>query len=138
MVGQPRLSFMEAVSKAINGITDYNTRSRRSELWFWVLFDFLVSFVIILILGLININILTKIGSAIVSIASFVVALPLAIRRLHDIGKSGWYILIGLIPIVGAFILLYLYIKDSQMESNDYGPSPKYSNSIGMTSSNMI
>ena len=55
----------------------------------------------------------------------FLVSLPLCIRRLHDIGKSAWIILIGLIPIVGPIILLVFFCKDSQRESNKWGESPK-------------
>ena len=56
----------------------------------------------------------------------FIVSLPLDIRRLHDIGKNTWYILIGLIPIVGQIILLVFFCKDSSKESNKWGDSPKY------------
>ena len=56
----------------------------------------------------------------------FIVSLPLGIRRLHDIGKNAWYILIGLIPIVGQIILLVFFCKDSSKESNKWGDSPKY------------
>ena len=56
----------------------------------------------------------------------FVVSLPLGIRRLHDIGKNSWFILIGLIPIVGQIILLVFFCKDSLKENNKWGKSPKY------------
>ena len=59
----------------------------------------------------------------------FVVSLPLGIRRLHDIGKSFWFILIGLIPIIGQIVLLVLFCKDSHKERNQWGESTKYEGS---------
>ena len=55
----------------------------------------------------------------------FVVSLPLGIRRLHDIGKSFWFILIGIIPIIGQIVLLVFFCKDSLKERNQWGESPK-------------
>ena len=63
-----------------------------------------------------------------VDLYSLVVLIPsiaVSIRRLHDIGKSGWWLLIAFIPCIGAFVLLYFLIQDSQQESNQYGPNPK-------------
>ena len=50
---------------------------------------------------------------------------PVGVRRLHDIGKSGWWLLIGLIPLVGAIVLLVFAVFDSQPGDNQYGPNPK-------------
>jgi uncharacterized membrane protein YhaH (DUF805 family) len=47
------------------------------------------------------------------------------VRRLHDTGRPGWWILIGLIPLVGGIVLLVFAVSDSQPGSNEYGPSPK-------------
>ena len=58
------------------------------------------------------------------SLAVLVPSIAVAVRRLHDIGKSGWWILIGLIVCPAAFVLLYFYVQDSQPESNQYGPNP--------------
>lgn len=58
----------------------------------------------------------------------FAVLLPglgVSVRRLHDVGKSGWWLLIGLIPIIGAIWLLVLAVSDSKPGSNQYGPNPK-------------
>ena len=51
-------------------------------------------------------------------------SLAVAARRLHDIGKSGWFLLLGLIPVVGGLILLYFMVQPSKPESNEYGPAP--------------
>ena len=69
----------------------------------------------------------------------FMPSLSLAVRRLHDTGRSGCFIFIALIPLVGVFILLYFFCSDSEDASNDYGPSPKYiSNSQDNNSQNLI
>ena len=135
MEAVPPVTFGESISKAIAGITDYNSRSRRSEYWYMALLGFLFSIafnVLATFLAKITIlmYILRAIG-AIVSIASLVINLPLAVRRLHDIGKTGWLLLLIFIPLVGAIILLIWFCTDSQAEANEYGPSPKYSSGSG-------
>ena len=59
------------------------------------------------------------------SLAILLPGLAVAIRRLHDIGKSGWFVLLALIPIVGSIILIVFYVKDSEPGENKYGPNPK-------------
>ena len=51
--------------------------------------------------------------------------LAVAIRRLHDTGRSGWWLFISLVPLIGSFILLYFYLQNSQPGVNQYGPNPK-------------
>jgi len=60
------------------------------------------------------------------TLVTFIPTLSLTVRRLHDIGKSGWWYLIGIIPLVGGILLLVWYCKDSQPGSNQWGHSPKY------------
>ena len=59
-------------------------------------------------------------------LATIIPSIALEVRRLHDIGKSGWYILIAIIPVAGFFILIYYHCLDSEERQNEYGPSPKY------------
>jgi uncharacterized membrane protein YhaH (DUF805 family) len=60
-----------------------------------------------------------------IALALFLPSLALYIRRLHDIGKSGWWVLLILIPIVGIIVLLAWACMDGQQGSNQYGPNPK-------------
>lgn len=60
------------------------------------------------------------------SLATLVPMLAVGVRRLHDVGKSGWYLLISLIPIVGAIILIVWYCTDGNANDNKYGQNPKY------------
>ena len=100
---------------------DFNGRARRSEYWYFVLFNIIVGFVLGLIFGMIKLPWL----SYVYSLAVLIPSLAVCVRRLHDIGKSGWFILIGLIPIIGGIWLLILFCKDSQPEANQWGANPK-------------
>ena len=64
--------------------------------------------------------------SLIIAIIFFIPNLTVTVRRLHDVGRTGWYVLIPIIPFIGYFILLYFCVCDSEEQANLYGPSPKY------------
>ena len=122
------VKYLNVIKKDICNLTDYKTRSRRNEYFYWYLIAVLASFIIAIIVGFIM-EFVPVLGEIILSLFLaflFIVSLPLGIRRLHDIGKNTWYILIGLIPIVGQIILLVFFCKDSSKESNKWGDSPKY------------
>lgn len=105
-------------------------RAPRSEYWFFYLFYMIVYCVPVYIgMGLAANG--SGIGTAIMGIA-YVIALALMVpticvtaRRLHDIGKSGWMMLVAFIPLVGWIIMLIWLIKDSEPGDNQYGPNPK-------------
>lgn len=63
--------------------------------------------------------------SGLYTLVVFIPSLALSVRRLHDTGKSGWWMLITLIPLVGPLIMLFFMVKDSQPGTNEYGPNPK-------------
>ena len=113
-------------------------RATRSEYWYFLLFSVIIGIILsiidsIIINPLFGIQPITDSGrtgilGTIFSLGTFIPALALAIRRLHDIGKNGWWILLGVIPIVnfiGIFVLLYFFIKDSQPGENQFGLNPK-------------
>ena len=132
MEAQQSLGFIEAVTKAISQYRNYEGRSRRSEYWWFCLAEILVDLIlgtIFYIFQQINLSILIYIMYAVYLVCEiiiFIIGLPLAIRRLHDVGKSGWFLLLAFIPFVNLY-LIYLFVCDSQKEENEYGPSPKYS-----------
>lgn len=99
----------------------FTGRASRSEYWWWVLFTFVISAIVAAVFGD---GTAGKIVSSLVGLAFLLPGLGLSVRRLHDTGKSGWWILIGLIPLVGAIILLIFFIKDSDPATNAYGPVP--------------
>ena len=109
------VSFIDAVKLAFAHYADFNGRSRRSEYWWFTLFNIIVSGIIGFILPDL---------AWILSLAVLVPGLALCIRRLHDVGKSGWFYLWMLLPLVGWIIVLIQFCKDST-EDNQWGPNPK-------------
>ncbi|WP_330379706.1 DUF805 domain-containing protein [Anaeromassilibacillus senegalensis] len=122
---QKELLTMEFLQPYISMWTNYvnfKDRARRRDFWM----AFLVNFIVVFILGiLVNIASFFGIISGIYSLAILIPMLGLWVRRLHDTGKSGWFLLLGLIPAVGAIILLVFACMDSQPGANQYGPNPK-------------
>lgn len=104
-----------------NKYVDFNGRARRSEFWYFVLFNSVISLAVGLVAGLIGISWLTYIYSA----ALLLPSLGVAVRRLHDIGKSGWWLLISFIPLIGGIWLIILMVKEGNLGTNAYGPDPK-------------
>ena len=121
------IQFFNFIKKAILSVFDYKNRSDRREYFCWYLFVVLCSFIIGIIIGFIMefIVILGEIILSVFLILVFLVSLPLGIRRLHDIGKTPWFILIGLIPFAGPIILLVFFCKNSKEEINKLGESKK-------------
>lgn len=95
---------------------EFTGRSRRKEYWTFVL----VNIVISLILS----SLFSFLGT-LFSLAILLPSIAVGIRRLHDIGKSGWWLLIGFIPLLGWIVLIYFFVQDSQPGSNEYGANPK-------------
>lgn len=106
---------------------DFSGRARRSEYWYFYLFNTLISFAIGMVdgifgfIGEFGIGMLGGIYTLLVLIPSIAVG----VRRLHDTNRSGWWLLIALIPLVGAIILLVYLVQDSDQGENQYGPNPK-------------
>ena len=130
--GLPRVRFLDSVQKAFSNYKDYNGRSRRSEYWFFCLFVCFILVTIEIVMFVLSLIITPLKGKGIylgliISIPLLPFYIPLGVRRLHDIGKSGYFLILEIIPIVN-FYILYLACLDSVRETNEYGPSPKYSN----------
>lgn len=131
MEPKPQVGFVEAGKLYLKKATDFKSRSRRSEYWMACLFLFFVNLVGSFVLGFLS-GLLGEAGALIAAIVYLVwgifcmiASLALCIRRLHDTGKSGWYLLMGLIPLAGPIIMLVFYCMDST-EDNKWGPNPKY------------
>lgn len=104
----------------------FTGRARRSEYWYFTLFNFLIS------IGLSMVDTFTGLGflNPVYGLLVLIPAIAVAIRRLHDTGRSGWWLLIVFVPFVGWIILIYFFILDSQPFDNQYGPHPKKSQII--------
>lgn len=121
---QRQVSFGEAVNLALtSNYCRFSGRSSRSEYWWFNLFGFILSFVI----GLIGMAVNEQVEQVLLVLVGLGLLLPslgLSVRRLHDVGKSGWWLFISLIPIIGSVILLVFYCQDSQPYDNEWGPVP--------------
>ena len=99
----------------------FNGRARRKEYWMFMLFNILISFAIGFIEGFLG---SPGVIGLIYTLAVLVPSIAVAIRRLHDTGRSGWWVLLGLVPVLGIILLIFL-VLDSQPNDNEYGPNPK-------------
>jgi len=107
----------------------FGGRARRREYWYFLLFYVLVYMLFILVdvvAGTIDQRIGLGLFSGIYVLATIVPLIAVTVRRLHDTGRSGWWALIGIIPLVGTVIQFILMLLDSEVHENEYGVSPKY------------
>jgi len=101
---------------ALKKYADFNGRARRKEYWMYILVYMIIN-VVLAVLGLDLISALFGLGLLVPSIS-------IAARRLHDTGRSGWWQLIALIPVIGFIVLIYFLAQDGH-DTNDYGVNPK-------------
>jgi uncharacterized membrane protein YhaH (DUF805 family) len=124
--------FIEALRK----YAVFGGRSRRKEYWFFVLFVVVISTVLTIVDGLIGAyDRSTGVGllSAIFSLAILIPSISVSVRRLHDIDRTGWWVLISLVPLVGWIVLLVFHVQGGTPGTNRYGPNPKSTDYQGMT-----
>jgi len=95
---------------------DFSGRSRRRDYWFACLAH------IIILAALLMLNL--SFVFTVYQIAAFVPNIALSIRRLHDMGNSGWWLLVGIVPLIGPIALIFFNCSDS-VPDNEYGPNPK-------------
>ena len=108
------MNIQESVKTCIAKYVDFSGRASRSEYWWFVLAE-----VILLVVA----SFIHQYVYFIAALAVLLPALAVGARRLHDIGKSGWFLLLGLIPLVN-FVLLYFLVQPTQPETNTYGAPP--------------
>jgi len=99
---------------------DFSGRSTRTEYWMFILYYVITS----IIVNIVDYFLGTGFLSLIFAIVIWIPSISIAARRLHDIGRSGWWQLIGLIPVIGVIVLIVFLVQDSHDE-NEYGPNPK-------------
>lgn len=113
---------MEWYLKVLKNYVGFQGRAQRKEYWMFVLFNFIVSIVLAILESILNIS---SVLTGLYSLAVLLPSLAVGVRRLHDTGRSGWWLLISLIPLIGTIILLVFLCQDSQENANQYGPNPK-------------
>lgn len=107
----------------------FNERSRRKEYWLFALFIFIAGTVLSIAEVALGLEITEGVGilTLIFSLLILVPSISVTIRRLHDIGRSGWWILLNFIPVIGTIIVFVMTVLDSQPSANKYGANPKLS-----------
>jgi len=113
------MSFQDAVKTCFSKYAEFSGRARRSEYWYFALFNVIVSIVASLLDSMLFGH--SMILQILVGLAFLVPGLAVGVRRLHDTGKSGWFLLIGLIPIIGFIVLIVFLATDTVRTPNQYG-----------------
>ncbi|MBP6557982.1 MAG: DUF805 domain-containing protein [Flavobacterium sp.] len=107
---------------------NFNGRARRSEYWYFALMNLIILIIATVLDSALGFNFAPLPYGylyVLVALASFLPGLAVAVRRLHDVGKSGWFYFIVLIPLVGAIWLLVLFFTEGEQGENKYGADPK-------------
>ncbi|MGA8261641.1 MAG: DUF805 domain-containing protein [Arenicellales bacterium] len=106
----------------------FQGRARRKEYWFFVLFNIIITIVLVAVDGAIGTtHVQGGMGvlSGIYTLAVLIPAIGVAVRRLHDTNRTGWWLLIAFVPLVGAIVLIIFLVLDSNPGDNQYGANPK-------------
>src|SRR5665213_745293 len=129
--GDAVMSFMQAITSGFKRYVDFQGRSSRSEYWWWFLFSALINFALGFIQGLIEAlsggpnaaSMLFSVLSTVATLALFLPTIAVAVRRLHDTNRSGWWYLIAF-TIVGIIPLLIWFCTRGTIGENRFGPDP--------------
>lgn len=115
---------------ALKKYATFSGRAQRAEYWYFILFYIIIFFglsVVDGITGSFSADAGMGLLGGLLTLVLLIPSIAVSVRRLHDTGRSGWWLLIALIPIVGAIILLVFTVQDSSLGDNTYGPNPKAS-----------
>ena len=100
----------------------FSGRAQRKEYWMFFLFNFIIAFVLGFVEGLAG---GPGVLGSLYGLAVLIPGIAVSVRRLHDTNRSGWWVLISVVPFIGGFVLLIFMMVDSQPGDNRYGPNPK-------------
>jgi uncharacterized membrane protein YhaH (DUF805 family) len=107
--------------KVLENYAEFEGRARRMEYWMFVLINLFI------LIGIRMLDMLLGLDGVIgffYGLAILIPSIAVSVRRLHDTGRSGWWILIGIIPVLGTLVLLVFYCLDGDPGDNEYGPDP--------------
>ncbi len=107
---------------ALSNYAQFNGRARRAEYWNFLLFNMIACITLMLLAAVTN---AFFIALGVYYLGVFIPSLAVSVRRMHDLGKSGWYLLVSLIPLVGGIWYLVLVCTEGEQGANEYGPDPK-------------
>jgi uncharacterized membrane protein YhaH (DUF805 family) len=112
------MNFGQVIKSGFSNYVNFSGRAIRSEYWYWVLFVILGEIVTLII----DYTLGAQITTSLFGLATFLPSLAVAIRRLHDIDRTGWWVFLVLIPLVGAIVLIVWYCTEGTRGSNRFGP----------------
>jgi uncharacterized membrane protein YhaH (DUF805 family) len=121
--------YLEALKK----YAVFGGRSRRREYWYFVLFSLVVSLLLSAVDALLGtFSSSTNVGllGGIYGLAIIIPSIAVSVRRLHDIDRTGWWVLISLVPVIGTLVLLVFAVLDGTPGENRFGPNPKASGRV--------
>ncbi|MAD72800.1 MAG: DUF805 domain-containing protein [Euryarchaeota archaeon] len=126
--GRPNnmMPFMSAMKSGFKNSFSLSGRASRSEYWFWVLGGIIFQMTMIIgsiILAIVEVPVLPAL-MALAPILLVPGSITLVVRRLHDVGMSGWMWFVALVPLIGAIYLIYLFVQEGDMGENAYGAVP--------------
>lgn len=122
---------MEWYLKAVRNYVNFKGRAQRKEYWFYLLFYILFAIAVVLVESFLGLSDLSDPEGGtgplylFYTVAFLLPSIAVAIRRLHDTGRTGWWLLLAFIPLIGAIVLIVFYCLDSEPGDNKYGPNPK-------------
>ncbi|MGB7102227.1 MAG: DUF805 domain-containing protein, partial [Xanthobacteraceae bacterium] len=113
-------NFGQAISSGFSNYVKFSGRAIRSEYWYWALFTIVGS----IVAGIIDVVLGITVIDPLFGLATILPSIAVAIRRLHDLDRTGWWIFISLIPIIGWIILIIWYCTRGTIGPNRFGPDP--------------
>jgi uncharacterized membrane protein YhaH (DUF805 family) len=114
------MNFGDAIKSGFSNYVNFSDRACRSEYWFWTLFTIICTIVAYVI----DAGIGLPVTRTLLELATLLPSLAVAVRRLHDVDRSGWWILLFLIPIIGAIVLIVWFCTQGTDGENRFGPDP--------------
>jgi uncharacterized membrane protein YhaH (DUF805 family) len=121
--------------KVLKQYVDFNGRARRTEFWMFTLFNAIASIILAVIDNALGLSSFSSYGGGfsyslgllggLYALAVLLPSLGVAVRRLHDTNRSGWWVLISLIPFIGGIVLLVFFVLEGTRGPNTYGQDPK-------------
>jgi uncharacterized membrane protein YhaH (DUF805 family) len=114
------MGFGQAISAGFSNYVNFSGRASRSEYWYWILFIVIADIVAAIIDQALGMQLVTGLFGLVTIIPN----IAIAIRRLHDLDRTGWWILLGFIPLIGWIILLIWYVTKGTDGPNRFGPDP--------------
>ena len=126
------MGFGQAISSGFSNLTNFSGRASRSEFWWWMLFIWIINVILAAIINLVtpsssstsSLGFFGNVAVLIVSVVFFLATLAVAVRRLHDTGRSGWWVLLYWVCCIGTIILIVFWVQPSQPNDNAYGAAP--------------